>query len=252
MGTKKLDCNKILETGGFIMSKVKKVFFQVLMILVVFSFGVFPDSSVNAQGDSNQDIVVLTGDKAEQFIDATLNAVEKGEVENIAPESAFDLEESTVYTVGGGVTVVTVPLSGDYSLPSNITIFLDEDNTVLQTNEMLVTKNESGNFQVGTYLNGSTIKSEDTGISYMTDEELLAEEPVNSEIQPMGIGSVAGCLGGVLGVGGTTAYIIAVACGGSCAVPTPVTAPICAACIGAYAAIGGAGIAGVVACFALA
>lgn len=115
MGTKKLDCNKILETGGFIMSKVKKVFFQVLMILVVFSFGVFPDSSVNAQGDSNQDIVVLTGDKAEQFIDATLNAVEKGEVENIAPESAFDLEESTVYTVGGGVTVVTVPLSGDYS-----------------------------------------------------------------------------------------------------------------------------------------
>lgn len=234
------------------MSKVKKVFFQVLMILVVFSFGVFPDSSVNAQGDSNQDIVVLTGDKAEQFIDATLNAVEKGEVENIAPESAFDLEESTVYTVGGGVTVVTVPLSGDYSLPSNITIFLDEDNTVLQTNEMLVTKNESGNFQVGTYLNGSTIKSEDTGISYMTDEELLAEEPVNSEIQPMGIGSVAGCLGGVLGVGGTTAYIIAVACGGSCAVPTPVTAPICAACIGAYAAIGGAGIAGVVACFALA
>lgn len=27
---------------------------------------------------------------------------------------------------------------------------------------------------------------------------------------------------------------IAVACGGSCAVPTPVTAPMCVTCIGAY------------------
>lgn len=242
----------VKNQGGFILANVTRIFFQVLMIVAVFSFGVFPDSSVNAQGDGTQDIVVLTSDEAEQFIDATLNAIEEGEIENIAPESAFNLEESSVYTVGGGVTVVTVPLNGDYSLPSNITIFLDEANTVLQTNEMLVTKNELGNFQVGTYLNGSTIKSEDTGIPYMTDEDLLAEEPVDSGIQTMSVKSVAGCLAGVLGVGGTTAYIIAVACGGSCAVPTPVTAPICAACIGAYAAIGGAGIAGVVACFALA
>lgn len=233
------------------MSKVKRVFLQVLMILGIFSFGLFPDSNVNAQGDGSPDIVVLTSDEAEQFIDAALNAVKEGAIENIAPESAFSLEESTVYTVGGGVTVVTVPLNGDYSLPSNITIFLDEDNTVLQTNEMLVTKNELGNFQVDTYLNGSITKSEDTGISYMTDEELLAEEPVDSGIQPRGIKSVAACLAGVLGVGATTAYIIEVACGGSCAVPTPVTAPICAACIGAYAAIGGASIAGVVACFKL-
>lgn len=234
------------------MSKVKRVFLQVLMILAVFSVGLFPNTSVNAQGDGTQDIVVLTGDEAEQFIDATLNAVEAGEIENIAPESAFSLEESTVYTVGGGVTVVTVPLNGDYSLTSNITVFLDEDNTVLQTNEMLVTKNELGNFQVATYLDGSSTKSEDTGISYMTDEELLAEEPVDSGIQPMSVKSVAACLAGVLGIGGTTAYIIAIACGGSCAVPTPVTAPICAACIGAYAALGGASIGGVVACFALA
>lgn len=234
------------------MSKVKRVFLQVLMILAVFSVGLFPNSSVNAQGDGTQDIVVLTSDEAEQFIDATLNAVEEGEIENIAPESAFSLEESTVYTVGGGVTVVTVPLNGDYSLPSNITIFLDEDNTVLQTNEMLVTKNELGNFQVDTYLDGSITKSEDTGISYMTDEELLAEEPVDSGIQPMSIKSVAACLAGVLGVGGTIGYLIAVACGGSCAAPTPVTATICAACIGGYATLGSAGIAGVVACFALA
>ncbi len=152
-----------------------------------------------------------------------------------------------MYTVGGGVTAVTVPVHGDYSLPSNITVFFDENKTALQTNEMLVTKNEVGNFQVETYLDGLLVKSEDTGISWITDEEMLAEEP--ALIQPMGVKAVAACLGAVLGVGGTAAYIIAVACGGSCAAPTPVTAPICAACIGAYAVIGAGGIAGAVACF---
>lgn len=227
------------------MIKVKKVFSPVLMILAIFCFDLSP--SVTAQADDTQSIVVVTGDEAEEFVDATLHAVEEGEVENIAPISAFDLEESSVYTVGGGVTAVTVPVHGDYSLPSNITVFFDENKTALQTNEMLVTKNEVGNFQVETYLDGLLVKSEDTGISWITDEEMLAEEP--ALIQPMGVKAVAACLGAVLGVGGTAAYIIAVACGGSCAAPTPVTAPICAACIGAYAVIGAGGIAGAVACF---
>ncbi|MFS0675071.1 hypothetical protein [Ornithinibacillus sp. 179-J 7C1 HS] len=231
------------------MFKAKRFLLPVLMILAIFSLNLSPASNVTAQADSAQDIVVVTGDEAETFVDATLHAVQEGEVENKAPLSAFDLEESSVYTVGGGVTVVTVPLHGDYSLPSNVTVFFDEDNTVLQTNELLVTKNEVGNFQVETYLDGSLVNSEDTGISYMTDKELLAEKPVDSEIQPMGVGAVASCLGAVLGVGGTVAYIIAVACGGSCAAPTPVTAPICAACIGAYAVLGAGGIAGAVACF---
>ncbi|TFD94547.1 hypothetical protein E2491_12945 [Jeotgalibacillus sp. R-1-5s-1] len=65
----------------------------------------------------------------------------------------------------------------------------------------------------------------------------------------MGVGAVAACIGAALGVGGTVAYLIAVGCGGSCVAPTPVTAPICAACIGAYAVLGGGGMAAVVACF---
>lgn len=231
------------------MSNAKRLFLPVLMILATFSLKLSPASNVTAQVDNTQDIVVVTGDEAKTFVDATLHAVEEDEVENIAPLSAFDLEESSVDTVGGGVTAVTVPVHGDYSLPSNVTVFFDEDNTVLQTNEMLVTKNEVGNFQVETYLDGSLVDSEDTGISYMTDKELLAEEPVDSGIQPTGVGAVASCLGAVLGIGGTTAYIIAVACGGSCAAPTPVTAPICAACIGAYAVLGAGSIAGAVACF---
>ncbi|WP_222934661.1 hypothetical protein [Paenibacillus terrae] len=231
------------------MLKAKKVFLPVLMILSIFCLSLSPNLSVKAQADNSQNIVIVTGNEAKELIDATLHGVEEGKIENIAPVTAFDLEKSSVYTVGGGVTVVTVPLHGDYSLPSNVTVFFNEDNTVLQTNEMLVTKNEAGNFRVETYLNGSVVKSVDTDRPYITDEEMLAEKPVNSGIQPQSVGKVAGCLGAVLGVGGTVAYIIAVACGGSCAAPTPVTAPICAACIGAYAVLGAGGIAGVVACF---
>lgn len=231
------------------MYRVKKIFFPVLMVFTIFCLGLSPAKDVSVQAEDAPSIVLVTGKIAKKMVNSTLRAVEKGEVENVAPVSAFDLKGSSVYTVGGGVTVVTVPLHGDYSLPSNITVFFDEDNTVLQTNEMLVTKNEVGNFQVETYLDGLLNKSVDTGISYITDEEMLAEEPVGSGIQPMGVGAVASCLGVVLGVGATMAYLIAVACGGSCAAPTPVTAAICAACIGAYAVLGAGGIAGAVACF---
>lgn len=48
----------------------------------------------------------------------------------------------------------------------------------------------------------SIVGSLDTEISNMTDEEMLAEEPVDSEVQPMGRGSVADCLGAVLGIDG--------------------------------------------------
>ncbi|WP_369436090.1 hypothetical protein [Lysinibacillus fusiformis] len=228
------------------MSKVKKIFLPVLMIFTIFCLGFSPAQVVSVQAEDAPSIVVVSGKLAKELVNATLRAVKEGEVENVAPVSAFDLEGSSVYTVGGGVTVVTVPLHGDYSLPSNLTVFFDEDNTVLQTNELLVTKNEVGNFRVETYLDGSLSNSVDTELSYITDEEMLAEEPV---IQEMGVGAVASCLGAVLGIGATAAYIIAVACGGSCATPTPVTAAICAACIGAYAVIGAGGIAGAVACF---
>ncbi len=229
------------------MLKMKKFLFPVLMIIAAVFSNFSPSINASAQSNATSDISIVIGFSAQEKIDATYRLVEAGKG-TVAPLSALELEESTVYTVGGGVTVVTIPLHEEYSLPSNITVFFDEDNKVLQTNEMLVTKNDLGNFQVSTYLNGTLVNSQDSGLAYMTDEELLAEEPT---IQPTGFKEIAGCLGGVLGVGGTAAYIIAVACGGSCATPTPVTAGICAACIGAYATIGGASIAGVVACFAL-
>lgn len=179
------------------MSKMRRSFMQVLMVLSIICFSLSSTAGVSAEGGEDS-IVPVEGDAAAEMIDIALSAIENGEVEAIAPLSAFGLEESSVYTVGGGVTAVTVPVHGDYSLPSNVTLFIDEDDTVLQSNEMLVSKNEVGNFQVETYLDGSLVKSEDTGVPYMSDEELLAEEP--SEIQPMGAKAVAACLAGVLGL----------------------------------------------------
>nr|WP_295975688.1 hypothetical protein [uncultured Bacillus sp.] len=228
------------------MSKKKKSFLQLIMIfsLICFSFSSRP--GVSAEG-GEASIVPIEGDAAAEMINIAVNAIENGEVDAIAPVYAYGLEKSNVYTVGGGVTAVTIPINGEYSLPSNITLFIDEDNTVLQANEMLVTKNEIGNFKVETYLDGSLVKSVDTELSYMSDEELLAEEP--SAIQPMGVKETAACVAIVLGIGSSVAYLIAVACAGSCAAPTPVTAPICAACIGAYAVLGAGGMGAVVGCF---
>ncbi|MEK5364510.1 hypothetical protein QNH25_01445 [Bacillus safensis] len=230
------------------MSKKKKSFLQLILIFSLICFSFSSTAGVSAkEGDSS--IVPIKGDAAAEMVNIALDAIENGEVKAIAPVDTYGLKKSSVYKVGGGVTAVTVPINGDYSLPSNITLFIDEDHTVLQANEMLVTKNDKGNFKVETYVDGSLVKSVDTELSYMSDEELLAENP--PEIQTQGVKAKAACIASVLGIGSGAAYLIAVGCAGSCAAPTPVTAPICAACIGAYAVLGAGGMGAVVACFKL-
>nr|WP_236702419.1 hypothetical protein [Alkalicoccobacillus plakortidis] len=230
-----------------LLSKVKKSFLPILLAIAMVSMG-FSQNAAVAQ--TNDEMEVLTGSAAQEFVDVTLNAVQEGEIENIADASTYDLEGSVVYTVGGGVTVVTLPVQGEYAIISNVTVFIDEHNNVLQTNEMLVSQNDEGNFKVETYLDGSLLKSVDTDLAYMDDEELLSENTVDpSEVEVMGVGAVAACIGAVLGVGSAASYLIAVGCGGSCVAPTAVTAPICAACIGGFAVVGGAGVTAVVNCF---
>lgn len=56
---------------------------------------------------------------------------------------------------------------------------------------------------------------------------------------------------GVAGIGGPLGYVIAGACGGSCAGPEPISKVVCAACAGAYAALGAGGMGAAAACFQL-
>ncbi|WIK64379.1 hypothetical protein [Gleimia hominis] len=63
---------------------------------------------------------------------------------------------------------------------------------------------------------------------------------------------VVACLGAIAGIGGPAAYIIVGACAGACSAPEPtVTKGICAACVGAYAALGAGGMGAAAACFQL-
>lgn len=215
----------------------------------MFCLTLSPALRVTAQANSTPSIVKITGDKAKKWVDTTQHAIEKGEVKKVAPLSTFDFEGSQVYDIGGGVTFVAVPLHGNYSLTSNVTVFF-KDNAVLQTNETLITKNVVGNFQVNKYLNGVLTISKDTGIAYKTNDQMLAENPT-SGIQPMGKKKLLACLTVALGVSGTVATLIVAACAGVCGALTPVTAPVCAACIGGFAVVSGVGITGAVACFNL-
>ena len=54
----------------------------------------------------------------------------------------------------------------------------------------------------------------------MTEKDLLAKEPVGSEIQPMATGDVAACFVAAVCIGDMMAYVLAVACGRSCATDT--------------------------------
>lgn len=227
------------------MSKVKKFILPVLMVIVTVLSGLSPATNASAQIKKESEIRVVNGLAAENKIAAAVSFIEDGEGV-VASSSELNTEKAAVFIVDG-VTVVTIAIAGEYSLTSNITVYLDKNNNALQTNETLVTKNELGNFQVSTYMNGTLIKSQDSGLAFMTDEELLAEEPAT--VQPMGVGAVASCLTIVLGVGAAAAYLIAIGCGGSCATPTPVTAAICIACIGAYVAVGTGSMSEVNKCF---
>ena len=140
---------------------------------------------------------------AGDLTDAVSAAVMSGEISTHAPRTALTLDKTKVYTVdtdGPTYTSVTVPVAGDYSTVSNLTVVFDE-------------KDDQG-----------------TGVT------------------AMGAASTAACVAAVLGVSGATAYLIVGACAGACTIPIVGTA-ICIACIGAYAAVGGASITAVASCF---
>lgn len=97
-------------------------------------------------------------------------------------------------------------------------------------------------------MDGELTKSEDTGIPFVGDEQLRDEVAAAGELVAQSSNTGA-CIATVLGVSGAVGAAIAYACAGSCAVPmTPVTAPVCAACVGGFAVVGGASITAIATC----
>ncbi|WP_182543082.1 hypothetical protein [Halosaccharopolyspora lacisalsi] len=118
---------------------------------------------------------------------------------------------------------MTIPVGGDYSLVSNLTVLFNESGDIVQYGETLISENDAGNFNITSYTDGVLVNSNDTDQPYTTDAQLQQDTdsgPVSSEgMAAMGAGGTAACVAAVLGVSGVTAYLIVGACTGACAVP---------------------------------
>lgn len=208
-------------------------------------------ASVAAKGQT-----VVTGAEAKAAVDVVMAKVAAGDIAvPAAPISALNTSKATVLAIDsdkGVFKYVILPVGGGYSLVSNLAVVFAPGGAVAQYSETLFSKNSAGNFQIAQYTNGKMTKSEDIGLAYRTDAELLKGQKNQEVAQPASVGAAASCLAAVLGVSGFFAYLIVAACAGACAASeTGVTIPICVACIAAYAAFGSASVGAVVACFNL-
>lgn len=205
---------------------------------------------------------VLAGDDLASAINLFSNDLSGHKFNVYVSDENLDIKNAKSLDIkddGDRYTSVSVPIVGeDYSMLSNLTVVYDENNDVITYTESLLTKSDNNTFMLTSFADGEQVNKKDTGLKYMTNQELkkeikeLEEVGSDTEIQSgkasrASAGKIAACIAGVTGLGGTAAYAIVAMCAGSC----PAVPPICAACIGAAATLGSAGIAGVVACFNL-
>jgi len=144
-------------------------------------------------------------------------------------------------------TAVTIPGDGDkFDFISNLTLVFDQNKNIVNYSETLIRKKDDDTFKYTSYADGERVQHEVKDIGYdnrLVDkglEELRNDQPINHK-------DTTKCIAAVLGVGTAVAALIAYVCAGSCVVP--VSAPICAACIGAYAVVGGGSITAMANCF---
>lgn len=190
----------------------------------------------------------LDGEQEGALIDTATAALDRGTITTHAPRSALDVDGIKVYDVDSAeaqVSSVTIPVNGEHSAISNVTMLIDDAGQILRSSETLVGENAQGNFAITSYVDGELTSVKNTDLAFMSDAELArADAPVSTQ----GAGSTVACVASVLGVSGATAYLIVGACTGACTAPVVGTA-ICVACIGAYATVGGASITAVAKCF---
>ena len=210
--------------------------------------------TVGAEQDDTFDMTLIEGASAEELSDDVAALVSDDDVTVHASADALAHGEANAYQIETNAdeqhTSVSVPITGGYSQPvSNLTVLFDAEGTVVQYAETLFSEADSGNFHISSYVDGELTNSEDTGIPFMSDEELRAEvAEVNKAVAESA--STGACLGALLGVSAAFGAVIGYACVGACAVPmTPVTGPVCAACVAGFAALGAATVSQIVNCF---
>lgn len=198
----------------------------------------------------------------DQDVSKVKDALRSSELKSSTGINQFDFDKATVLEIekdGERFHSVTVPVKG-YSPLSNFTVVYEQDGSVSNYAESQFRKGDDGNFVVDQWMNGEFERTKNLGVEYIPDSKFEAEivkareqsEQIAQKAgEERGIGKVAACLTGVAGIGGPVAYVIAGACAGSCAAPELISKGVCAACIGAYAALGAGGMGAAAACFQL-
>ncbi|TGO05163.1 hypothetical protein [Serinibacter arcticus] len=205
-------------------------------------------------GSGSVDMTQLDATASGEAVAGATALLDGGGLTVHAAADAVDREGAKAYLLEAGgetFTSVTFPVAGDHSaLLSNLTVVTDADGGIVQYAETLVGSNAGGTFQLTTYVDGTLVNDEDTGIAFVGDEQLTADVAGSPGSDVVAAKNTGACLATVLGVSGVVGAIIAKVCVGACAVPmTPVTGPVCAACVGGFAVVGGASIGAIASCF---
>lgn len=203
---------------------------------------------------------VTDPDEFDKSVTTVQEDIKSNELRTSTDIEQFNFEKATVLDVqndGQRFQSVTIPVSG-YSPLSNFTVVYNEDGSVSNYAETHFYEGGDGNFAVDQWSDGSFERTKNLDAEFIPDKkfeaeiEKVREQSIEPTVQPQGIGKVATCLATIAGIGGPVAYVIAGACAGACAFPEPtVSKGVCAACIGAYAALGAGGMGAAAACFQL-
>lgn len=183
-----------------------------------------------------------------------VNAVKSDAISSHASPGSLSHEQAKVYTVDVKNTTGTsapIPVGGDHSVLSNLTVRFDKSGSIVRHAERLISENEAGNLDITSYSTGKLAKSADTHQPCLTDAQLQKTNatPAGPDgVNPVGVEGTVACVASVLGVSGAVADLIVGARAGACTVPV-VSPSICAAFIDDYAAVGGASINAVASCF---
>lgn len=176
------------------------------------------------------------------MLDTLDSMLTSGELKLHSPKDALDLPNraALIGMIGNDISYrsLTIPITSAYEFPSNLTVIFTPDGSPISYSETLVARTSLTAYSLQVFTNGEMTKNTQVDIAAPPSGTSTCGTTTASA-ETMGIGAVAGCLVTTLGISGLTAWLIAGACSGSCAVPlTPPTATVCAACIGAFALVG--------------
>lgn len=180
-----------------------------------------------------------TGEAAQHKISLVSDLVDNGTLVRHVNADELKIEDSLVYVLSeqqGGGSLVIVPISDPYALMSNFIVYLSNSGTMYRYNETLIDRSVSNTFQIKQYADGTLTRSDVSDIAYKTNDDLKEELRTGlSQQRPTARGNPTACASMAFGVGTGFGAILAWACAGTCV--SGVGAPVCIACIGAYAAV---------------